>query len=165
MRGGDTAALPTAPGGHGWGRQASGGSVLPPSGTGCRIEPVLTGPDNLDVSPTVLIVDDHAAFRAGARAVLEADGYDVVGEAPDGQRGLDAAQSLNPDVVLLDVRLPDMDGFTVAGRLAAGGCGCAIIVTSSSDDPLYRERAQSSGARGFVAKHDVCGAALDRLLS
>jgi DNA-binding NarL/FixJ family response regulator len=125
---------------------------------------VLTAVDNLDVSPTVLIVDDHAAFRAGARALLEADGYDVVGEATDGQAGLDAAESLNPDVVLLDVRLPDMDGFTVAGRLAQGRCDAAVIVTSSSDDPLYPERAQSSGARGFVAKHDVCGAALDRLL-
>ena len=116
------------------------------------------------MSPTVLIVDDHAAFRGVARAVLEADGYDVVGEAPDGRRGLDAVQTLNPDVVLLDVRLPDMDGFAVAGRLAACGCGSAVIVTSSSDDPLYRELAQNSGARGFVAKHDVCGAALDRLL-
>jgi DNA-binding NarL/FixJ family response regulator len=125
---------------------------------------VLTAVDNLDVTPTILIVDDHAAFRAGARALLEADGYDVVGEAPDGQAGLDAVASLNPDVVLLDVRLPDMDGFTVAGRLAACGCDCAVIVTSSSDDPLYPGLAHSSGARGFVAKHDVCGAALDRLL-
>jgi DNA-binding NarL/FixJ family response regulator len=125
---------------------------------------LLTAVDNLDVSPTVFIVDDHAAFRAGARAVLEADGYDVVGEAPDGQAGLDAVMVLNPDVVLLDVRLPDMDGFTVAGRLAACGCHSAVIVTSSSDDPLYPGLAQSSGARGFVAKHDVCGAALDRLL-
>ena len=117
------------------------------------------------MSPTVLIVDDHAAFRAGARAVLEADGYDVVGEAADGQRGLAAVATLHPDVVLLDVRLPDMDGFTVAGRLAACGCAAAVIVTSSSDDPLYRERARDNGACGFVAKHDVCGAALDRLLS
>jgi DNA-binding NarL/FixJ family response regulator len=125
----------------------------------------LTSTDNPAVPPTVLIVDDHAAFRAGARALLEADGYDVVGEAPDGQRGLAAVETLNPDVVLLDVRLPDMDGFTIAGRLAACGCGSAVIVTSSSDDPLYREQAQNSGALGFVAKHDVCGAALDRLLS
>jgi DNA-binding NarL/FixJ family response regulator len=116
------------------------------------------------VSPTVLIVDDHAAFRAGARALLEADGYDVVGEAGDGQAGIDAARNLHPDVVLLDVRLPDMDGFTVAGRLTSNGSDTVVIVTSSSDDPLYPERAQSSGARGFVAKHDVCGAALDRLL-
>ncbi|MEA2154631.1 MAG: hypothetical protein QOE11_771 [Solirubrobacteraceae bacterium] len=116
------------------------------------------------MSPTVLIVDDHAAFRAGARALLEADGYHVIGEAQDGQAGLDAVKTLNPDVVLLDVRLPDMDGFTVAGRMTQSGCDSAVIVTSSSDDPLYPARAQSSGARGFVAKHDVCGAALDRLL-
>lgn len=133
-------------------------------GTGSRIEPLLAPVDNDQVTPTVLIVDDHAAFRAGARAVLEADGYDVIGEAQDGQAGIDAAESLHPDIVLLDVRLPDMDGFTVACRLADCGCDSAVIVTSSSDDPLYPERAQNSGARGFVAKHDVCGAALDRLL-
>ncbi len=120
--------------------------------------------DNRCVSPTVLIVDDHAAFRALARQVLQADGYDVIGEATDGQAGLDAAGALRPDVVLLDVRLPDMDGFQVAGHLA-GCCDAAVVVTSSSDDPLYPERATSSGARGFVAKHDVCGAALDRLLA
>jgi two-component system, NarL family, nitrate/nitrite response regulator NarL len=119
--------------------------------------------DNHCVSPTVLIVDDHAAFRALARRVLQADGYDVVGEAADGQTGLDAAGSLQPDVVLLDVRLPDMDGFQVAGCLASC-CTAAVIVTSSSDDPLYPQRAANSGARGFVAKHDVCGAVLDRLL-
>ena len=74
------------------------------------------------MSPTLLIIDDHAAFRAGARALLEADGYEVVGEAGDGRAGLDAARTLKPDVVLLDVRLPDMDGFQVVGCLAARGC-------------------------------------------
>jgi DNA-binding NarL/FixJ family response regulator len=128
-----------------------------------RIEGTLLSADNHGVSPTVLIVDDHAAFRELARRVLQADGYEVVAEATDGQTGLDAAGSLQPDVVLLDVRLPDMDGFQVACDLA-GCCTAAVIVTSSSDDPLYRERAVSSGARGFVAKHDVCGAVLDRLL-
>jgi DNA-binding NarL/FixJ family response regulator len=116
------------------------------------------------VSPTVLIVDDHVAFRALARRVLQADGYDVIGEATTGQAGLDAAGSLQPDVILLDVRLPDMDGFQVVGHLGHC-CTAAIVVTSSSDDPLYPERATSCGARGFVAKHDVCGAALDRLLA
>jgi DNA-binding NarL/FixJ family response regulator len=117
------------------------------------------------VPRTILIVDDHTAFRTIVRAVLEADGYDVVGEAPDGRAGLSAALALKPDVVLLDVRLPDMDGFAVALRLAQNGEGPAVIVTSSSDDPLYPARAARSGARGFVAKHDVCGASLDRILS
>ena len=121
--------------------------------------------ENHCVSPTVLIVDDHAAFRTLARAVLEADGYNVIGEAHDGGAGIDAARSLRPDVVLLDVRLPDMDGFAVAGTLTANGSGQAVVVTSSSEDPLYPGRAESSGARGFIAKHDVCGAALDRLLA
>ena len=67
--------------------------------------------------------------------------------------------------MLLDVRLPDMDGFAVALSLAADGDGPAVIVTSSSDDPLYPARARAAGARGFVAKHDVCGAALDRILA
>ena len=120
--------------------------------------------DNHRVSRTVLIVDDHAAFRDVARQLLQADGYDVIGEANDGQTALDAAGCLQPDVVLLDVRLPDMDGFQVVGRLA-DRCSAVIVVTSSSDDPLYPQRAASSGARGFVAKHDVCGAALDRLLA
>ena len=119
--------------------------------------------DNLLVH-TILIVDDHVQFRATARALLECDGFEVVGEAPTGAAGLDAARTLQPDVVLLDVRLPDIDGFAMAERLTAGGQGPAVILTSSSDDPLYPERATSSGARGFVAKHDVSGAALNRLL-
>ena len=114
--------------------------------------------------PTLLIVDDHGSFRATARALLECDGFDVVGEAPDGSTGLAAARDLDPDVVLLDVRLPDIDGFSVAERLAAAGARQAVIMTSSSDDPLYPERARDSGACGFVAKHDLSGAALQRLL-
>ncbi|MDQ3724083.1 MAG: response regulator transcription factor [Actinomycetota bacterium] len=117
------------------------------------------------MSPTVLIVDDHAAFRVGVRELLAVDGYDVVGEAPDGRRGLEAAAALRPDVVLLDVRLPDMDGFEVASELATRGDAAAVVLTSSSDDPLYPARAAGSGARGFVAKHDVCGPMLDRLLA
>jgi len=117
------------------------------------------------VSPTVLIIDDHAAFRVGVRALLAVDGYDVIGEAVDGQSGLDAAAALQPEVVLLDVRLPDMDGFAVADALAARNSETAVVITSSSDDPLYPQRALGSGARGFVAKHDVSGRTLDRLLA
>ena len=117
------------------------------------------------MAPTLLIVDDHAAFRSTARALLECDGWNVIGEAGDGTSGLSAARDLKPDVVLLDVRLPDIDGFAVAERLTADGGGPAVIVTSSSDDPLYPDRARSTGAYGFVAKHDVCGASLDRILA
>jgi DNA-binding NarL/FixJ family response regulator len=113
--------------------------------------------------PTLLIVDDHAAFRSTARALLECDGWNVVGEAGDGTSALTAARDLKPDVVLLDVRLPDIDGFSVAERLTAEG-GPAVVVTSSSDDPLYPDRARQTGARGFVAKHDLSGEALQRLV-
>jgi DNA-binding NarL/FixJ family response regulator len=116
------------------------------------------------MAPTLLIVDDHAVFRSTARALLECDGWTIVGEAADGTSGLDAVRELHPDVVLLDVRLPDIDGFTIAERLAAENGGPAVIVTSSSDDPLYPERAARMGACGFVAKHDLSGAALHRLL-
>jgi DNA-binding NarL/FixJ family response regulator len=116
------------------------------------------------VTPTVLIVDDHPTFRMTARALLEADGFQVVGEAADGTAGLEAERELRPDVVLVDVRLPDLDGFSVTERMSGADEAPAVIVTSSSDDPLYPERARRSGARGFVAKHDVSGAALEKLL-
>jgi DNA-binding NarL/FixJ family response regulator len=113
---------------------------------------------------TVLIVDDHQTFRVNARALLEADGFEVVGEAPDGDAAVVAERALRPDVVLLDVRLPDTDGFAIAQRMAAQPDGPAIVITSSSDDPLYPGRALRSGARGFVAKHDLWGPALSALL-
>src|SRR4051794_25002429 len=101
---------------------------------------------------TLLIVDDHAAFRSTARALLECDGWNVVGEAGDGTSGLTAARTLKPDVVLLDVRLPDIDGFAVAEALAAAGGGRAVIVTSSSDDPPYPPPAPRPGAPGVAAQ-------------
>ncbi len=119
--------------------------------------------DNSGVA-TILIVDDDRQFRAMARALLESDGFDVLGEAPTGLAGFDAARSLRPDVVLLDVRLPDIDGFSLAERLTANGDGPVVVLTSSSDDPLYPERALGSGAVGFLAKHDLCGPGFSRLL-
>jgi DNA-binding NarL/FixJ family response regulator len=128
-----------------------------------RIETIASCAEDHTVSPTVLIVDDHAAFRTSARALLEADGWDVVGEAADGSAGIEASRALHPDVVLLDVRLPDLNGFDVAQRLTSNGHHPDVILTSSSDDPLYPGRATGCGACGFLAKHDVCGAALDRM--
>ena len=66
---------------------------------------------------TVVIIDDHPSFRASARAILEAEGFEVVGEAADGSSGIAAARMLAPDVILLDVQLPDMDGFAVCREL------------------------------------------------
>ena len=73
--------------------------------------------------PTVLIVDDHADFRASARALLEAEGFDVVGEAASGEEAIAEAGRLRPEVILLDIQLPGDDGFAVARRLAAESSG------------------------------------------
>ena len=107
---------------------------------------------------TVLIVDDHAGFRHAARALLEAEGFDVVGESATGGEGLEAVGRLRPDLVLLDVGLPDLDGIEVAGRLTAcPGGGPAVVLTSSrdaSDYPPHFEhaaRAASSPRPSFPA--------------
>ena len=114
--------------------------------------------------PTILVIDDHGGFRATARRLLERDGWSVVGEAADGRTGLAAAASLEPDVVLLDIGLPDVDGFTVAERLATGAGAPSIVLISSRDAETYRERVRSSPAAGFVAKQDLDGTALRSLL-
>ena len=100
------------------------------------------------------------ASAAVARAVLEAEGFDVVGEAADGKSALVASRVLNPDVVLLDVALPDLDGFTVCDRLTRDGTGPAIVMTSSRDIASFREALERSRARGFIAKVDLSGPAL-----
>jgi len=96
--------------------------------------------------------------------VLTADGFEVVGEAGDGTAALSAARELRPDVVLLDVQLPDIDGLEVAARLTANGSGPAIVLTSSrdlADLGLVRERCP---VRGFIPKAELSGAALEALL-
>jgi DNA-binding NarL/FixJ family response regulator len=112
----------------------------------------------------VLIVDDHAEFRAAARALLEADGYDVAGVAWDGASALDAVARLRPRVVLLDIQLPDMDGFAVADSLAGVADPPAVVLTSSRDSSSYRRRLARSPARGFISKGDLSGAALAALV-
>ena len=113
------------------------------------------------MAPTVLIVDDHDAFRTRARKMLEADGFDVVGEAADGASGVDAARRLAPDVVLLDLQLPDTTGFAVAEQLAGAA---SIVITSTHDDDDFVVMAHRSGACGFVCKSDLSGAAIQQLL-
>ena len=117
-----------------------------------------------DVSRTVLIVDDHAGFRRRARRALEAEGYEVVGEAPTGAEGIEAAAALQPDVVLLDVQMPGIDGFEVAARLTAGDDGPAVVLVSTRDGLDFGGLVVESGARGFIAKDDLSGPTLAELL-
>ena len=112
----------------------------------------------------MLIVDDHPSFRQSARLLLESDGWEVVGEAADGRSALTAAQELAPDLVLLDVQLPDLDGFEVARRLRSNLPAPSVVMTSSRDACDYGTLAVDSGARGFVAKAELSGDALEALL-
>jgi DNA-binding NarL/FixJ family response regulator len=117
------------------------------------------------VAQRILIVDDHPSFRASARALLEAEGYQVVGEAEDGQSALLLALSLQPDAILLDVQLPDIDGFEVAARLMGYAPAPAVVLTSSRDAIDFGPLPSRSGARGFVPKAELSGAGLAALLA
>lgn len=114
---------------------------------------------------TVLIVDDHATFRTLARRMLEAHGYEVVGEADSGAGALDAAARLRPGAVLLDVQLPDLDGFAVTEQLVRGEQPPAVVLVSSRDASAYRRRLGDSPARGFLAKSELTGAAFATLVA
>jgi DNA-binding NarL/FixJ family response regulator len=116
------------------------------------------------VAIRLLIVDDHPGFRKTARALLEADGFDVVGEAFDGESALAAARAMKPELILLDIQLPDMDGFDVAERLRADGHPPAIVLTSSRDVSEYGTLVANSGAAGFVPKAELSGSTLGALL-
>jgi len=113
---------------------------------------------------TILIVDDNDGFRRQARAVLEADGLAVIGEAADGSSGLASARRLRPDLVLLDIGLPDMDGFDVAEALAKDDAPPSVILTSSRDADEYGPRLAGSRSVGFVPKDELSGPAIRSLL-
>lgn len=113
---------------------------------------------------TLLIVDDHASFRFFARQLLEADGFVVVGEVGDGEAAIRVTGELNPEIVLLDVMLPDADGFAVCARISQGTDPPAVVLTSSRDASGYRRRLDESAARGFIPKAELSGAALTALV-
>jgi DNA-binding NarL/FixJ family response regulator len=112
----------------------------------------------------VLIVDDHPSFRATAHALLEAEGYEVVGEAEDGESAIVAANELRPDVVLLDVQLPDIDGFEVASRLTSNGDGPCVVLVSSRDGGDFGPLVAGSGACGFIPKAELSGRGIAALI-
>jgi DNA-binding NarL/FixJ family response regulator len=115
------------------------------------------------VRPRLLIVDDHAGFRRLARRLLQAEGFEVVGEARDGATALAVAERLHPDLVLLDVLLPDIDGFEVARRLAADVAPPRVVLTSSREAADFGDRVRASPTKGFIHKGDLSGAALARI--
>ena len=112
----------------------------------------------------MLIVDDHDAFRASARALLEADGYDVIGEAGDGLRAIQAVEALRPSIVLLDINLPGPDGFLVAEQLARSADPPVVVLISSRDAATYGRRLVTTSARGFLTKSRLSGEALAALV-
>jgi DNA-binding NarL/FixJ family response regulator len=127
----------------------------------------LDGAWHLDahMTTTVLIVDDHASFRASARAVLESEGFAVVGEAATGAEALAAIPDACPEIVLLDVQLPDADGFDLAQRLTANGGKVNVVLVSSRDYSDFAQLIERSGARGFVPKAELSGPRLATLLA
>jgi DNA-binding NarL/FixJ family response regulator len=114
--------------------------------------------------PTVLIVDDHEAFRQSASALLEAEGFDVIGQAADGPEAIALADRLQPQVVLLDIQLPNLDGFAVAERLAALPDAPRVVLISSRDASAYGPRLDETSARGFLTKRELSGDALAALV-
>lgn len=112
---------------------------------------------------SLLIVDDHAGFRRAARIALTDEGYDVVGEAATGAEALGTARRLRPDVVLLDVQLPDVSGFEVAEQLVHPGRH--VVLISSRPASEYRQRLAATSAAGFVSKEDLTGSAIERVLN
>jgi len=110
--------------------------------------------------PTVLIVDDHAGFRLAARAILEAEGLIVVGESETGAGAIAAVERLAPDLVLLDVCLPDLDGIEVATRLTTADRTLHVVLTSSRDAADYQPQLGRCGARGFIPKGELSGDAV-----
>ena len=113
---------------------------------------------------TILIVDDHPSFRASARVVLESEGFTVVGEAEDGASALTECCRLRPEVVLLDVQLPDIDGFVVCSRITACAQHPTVIMTSSRDPSDFGPLVSTSGASGFVPKAELSGERVQELL-
>ena len=114
--------------------------------------------------PSVLIVDDHAAFRGAARDVLVRSGFDVVAEVADGEAALRAAARFEPQVVVLDVQLPGINGFEVSRLLLAAPRPPVVVLVSTAEAADYGRRIDESGASGFITKSNLSGDTLHAIL-
>ena len=114
---------------------------------------------------TVLIVDDHPGFRASARELLEAEGFEIVGEAPDAASAVVEARRLKPDVVLLDIQLPDVDGVEVSRQIGAENGHTDIVLVSSRDVSFLAGALAECPACGFISKSQLSGAELRKLIA
>lgn len=117
------------------------------------------------MEPTAVIIDDHAGFRAQAAELLRASGYEVVGLCPDGRSAVAAIAALRPDVVLLDVQLPDIDGFSLIAQLDAVSDGATIVLTSTREAADYGGRVGRSGAAGFISKAELSAKSLANVIA
>ena len=118
----------------------------------------------MECMSTILIVDDDARFRMQASDVLAMDGFVVVGEAVDGASGIEAVRSLRPDFVLLDIGLPDIEGFEVAQALSINKPPPLVVLTSSRDARAYGRRLANGHFLGFIPKEQISGAAIRALV-
>lgn len=117
------------------------------------------------VAGSILLIDDDPAFRRLARQTLSGSGLTVVGEAATAAEGSLAARNLKPEIMLVDVGLPDGDGITLAGELSALPWGPRVVLTSVDPDAASPEEVRQSGASGFVPKQDLPGSGLDMLMA
>jgi two-component system nitrate/nitrite response regulator NarL len=117
------------------------------------------------MGPSLVIVDDHAGFRRSARRLLAAEGFVVVGEAADGSSAISQVRVWRPEVVLVDVLLPDIDGFAVAEALWQEPDPPVTVLTSSRDATDFATRLARSPAKGFLHKGDLSGAALRAIVA
>ena len=131
------------------------GFALPPVRVGAAIIAAL--------SLSVLLIDDDPSFRMLARRAISGNGMSVIGEADTGREGAKAARDLQPDVMLVDVGLPDCDGITLAHELTALPWGPRVVLTSVDPDAATPDEVERSGASGFITKHDLLGRGLKLL--
>jgi DNA-binding NarL/FixJ family response regulator len=117
------------------------------------------------MEPSILIVDDHDAFRSQARRLLERQGFAVVAEAANGSAAIEAAQRTHPDVVLLDVYLGEANGFDVAEQIHDQVPDTTVVMTSGNDRATFASRLRHTSAAGFIPKTELTRANLEALFS